>query len=500
MSKFTFYFLGHNYEYEARNALRVFDLNIDCVIKNIEEIGKIGETGFEINEGAVLISVLEERRSIAVGKAFFYLDGKLLYKAEYKSSKIFLECDDPKKLKKILIEKSIHSVLKKYYKVTPDYGILTGVRVIKILVAAKRYGRTDDEADTILRNTYEVTDDKIKLLHDILSIEEKYMGEKNKKNYNLYLGIPFCPSKCSYCSFTSFTNCKEDKINEYIKTLIYETEETIKMALKKGLNLHTVYVGGGTPSVLNESQINEIFNSIRKYYNFSEIEEVTFEAGRPDTLTERKLACLKGNGVTRICINPQTMNERTLQGIGRSHTAEDILNKYMLAKKIGFDCINMDIILGLPGEGEFDVKNTITKIIDKRPENITVHALAYKKKSELTRESRLLSKDYDLIGRMHEIVRQECKNAGYSPYYMYRQKNMKGNSENVGFTLPGRESIYNIIMIEELETTLGCGLGASSKIKTGWMKHEPNRNFKSLEEYEKRMNEIIEHKKELLKI
>lgn len=494
MSRFTFYFSGHNFEYEARNALRVFDLNIDCEIKSTDE------TGFVFNEGAGLISILEENGPIAAGRAFLYFDGRLLYEAEYKSNEIFLECEDPKKLKKTLIVKSIHNVLKKYYKVTPDYGILTGVRVVKILVAARKCGRTDEETDRILRDTYEVTDDKIKLLHDILSIEENYIGDKNRKNYNLYLGIPFCPSKCSYCSFTSFTNCKDDKVDEYVKALVYETGETIKMALKKGLALHTVYIGGGTPSILNESQINEIFNLVRKYYNLSEIREVTFEAGRPDTLTERKLDCLKENGVTRISINPQTMNESTLKRIGRNHTADDISDKYELARKTGFDCINMDVILGLPGEDEYDVKNTITEIVRKRPENITVHSLAYKKKSELTRESQSLSKDYDLIRKMHEIVRKECGSAGYSPYYMYRQKNIKGNSENVGFTLPGMEGIYNMVMIEELETILGCGLGASSKIKTEGLKHEPHRNFKSLEEYERRMNEIVEHKKELLKV
>ena len=193
------------------------------------------------------------------------------------------------------------------------------------------------------------------------------------------------------------------------------------------------------------------------------------------------------------------MNEKTLLAMERNHTAADIMLKYEMAKKIGFDCINMDIILGLPGEDESDVKRTISQVAALRPENITVHALAYKKKSELTRESEKLYKDYDLIGKMNDVVHRWCTEAGYNPYYMYRQKNIKGNSENAGFTLPGREGIYNIVITEELESILACGLGASSKIKISSDRHIPVHNFKSLEEYKGRMNEILDKKKELLK-
>lgn len=488
MNEVTFYFSGHDFEYEARNSLRIFDLNIGYKINDFNEIKN--------NNGLGISSLLEEKAGIFYGKACLYLNDKLLYSKEFNSNDILLESESDKKVKKVLVIKSIHNILKKYYNMTPDYGILTGVRVIKIMTTAKKYNKTNDEITRILKDTYEVTDEKIKLLWDILSIEEKYINEEqNKKNYNLYIGIPFCPSKCSYCSFTSFINCKEDKISDYVETLVYETEETIKMALKKGLHLNTVYIGGGTPSVLNENHINKIFSSINKYYDLSKIKEITFEAGRPDTLTEEKLFCLKQNNVNRISINPQTMNEKTLQNIGRNHTAEDITEKYDLARKVGFQCINMDIILGLPGENEEDVKHTIEEIIKLKPENITAHALAYKKKSELSRESKELEKDYDLIKKMHEVVNKACHAAGYKPYYMYRQKNIKGNSENVGFTLEGKESIYNMVIIEEIETILACGLGASSKIKTEDGTHVPLINFKSLEEYKGRIHEIITRKK-----
>lgn len=493
MNEITFYFSGHDFEYESRNSLRIFDLNIDYNIKDFHEIKN--------NTGLGLSSILEEKEGVAWGKACLYLNDNVLSTAEFSSNEIFLEYENEKKINKTLVIKSIYRVLKDYYKSTPDYGILTGVRVIKIMITARKYGKTNDEITKILKDTYEVTDEKIKLLWDILKIEEKYINEEqNKKNYNLYIGIPFCPSKCIYCSFTSYIGCKDDKISEYVETLAFETEETIKMAIKKGLNLNTVYIGGGTPSVLNEHQINIIFNSINKYYDISKIKEVTFEAGRPDTLTEEKLNCLKKNHVNRISINPQTMNEKTLCDIGRKHTAEDIVEIYNLARKIGFQCINMDIILGLPGENEYDVKKTIREIVKLRPENITVHALAYKKKSELTRESQQRLKDYDLIRKMHDFVYEECTAAYYMPYYLYRQKNIKGNSENIGFTLHGKESIYNMVIIEEIETILACGLGASSKIKTEDGRHVPLINFKSLEEYKGRINEIITRKKEQLEI
>ncbi|HKM01567.1 MAG TPA: coproporphyrinogen dehydrogenase HemZ [Sedimentibacter sp.] len=484
-----FYFSGHNYEYEARNALRIFDSNIDYEISDIDSFD---------GTGLSLVSHLHESELI-YAKALLYKDNQLLFEFSLNSNDIILEKSGTKKLKKILVMKTIHNVLKSYYNVYPDYGILTGVRVVKILITAKRNLKSDEEINYILRNTYEVKEEKIKLLWDILKIEEKYIDENiNNKNYNLYIGIPFCPSKCSYCSFTSYVNSPDKKINSYLDTLIYEIEKTIEFAKRKNLNLHTIYVGGGTPSVLDEEQIKRVFNTIKKYYDLSKIKEITFEAGRPDTITEDKLICLKNNFVNRISINPQTMNDSTLSLIGRKHNSKEIIEKFFLAKKIGFEIINMDIILGLPGENEHDVRNTIEIIADLNPENITVHSLAYKKNSYLTRESNQLLKDYDLISMMHDVVNKVCQEKEYKPYYMYRQKNIKGNSENVGYTKEDRESIYNMVIIEELETILACGLGASSKIMTGENNHKPVRNFKSLEEYSNRIDEIINKKKSLL--
>jgi coproporphyrinogen dehydrogenase HemZ len=491
---FSFYFVGHNYEYELRNELRVFDLNIEYEIKH--------ESKLKSNTGIGLLSILENNDDEYIGYAKLYYHNELLFESKFSSKEIVLEKENEKKLKKTLVVKSMHQVMKKYYNIKPDYGILTGVRPVKILFVAKESGKSDEEINYILENTYEVSLDKIKLLWEVLKIEEKHINKNsNIKNYNLYIGIPFCPSKCSYCSFTSYIKCQDFQIDKYLDTLLYEIEKTIEFSLKKNLNLNSIYIGGGTPSVLNEKQINRIFDTIKKYYDLSRINEITFEAGRPDTITKEKLICLKSNYVSRISINPQTMKYDTLKAIGREHSVDDVREKYNLAKSIGFNSINMDIILGLPGEDEKDTEYTINEIIKLHPANITVHSLSYKKGSALKQNNlQQFSKEYRLLKSMHDVVDEKCANFGYKPYYLYRQKNIKGNLENIGYTINDKESIYNIVIIEEIETILACGAGVSSKIFIDSNRHEPVYNFKGLKEYSFRIDEILEKKKDLLRI
>ncbi len=491
---FNFYFSGHSFEYEARNTLRIFDLNTEYEIKDY--------SNFENNIGLGLFSILEINCDEYIGYAQLYFNKDLLYEAKISSNSLLMERENENKLKKLVIVKSIYQVLSKYHKVKSNYGILTGVRPVKILSAAKDNGKTNEEINDILINTYEISPEKVMLLWDVFKIEEKYINrEINDEYYNLYIGIPFCPSKCSYCSFTTYVKYKEIVLDKYVNTLVYETEKTIELAISKNLKLHSIYIGGGTPSVLNVYQINLIFDTLKKYYNLSEIMEITFEAGRPDTITEEKLIALKNNCVNRISINPQTMNQHTLINIGRNHSISDIKDKFALARRVGFETINMDIILGLPNEDEIDVKNTINEILKLKPENITVHSLSYKTGSELKAKSnKQLTKDYELLSKMHETSDKRCTEDGYKPYYMYRQKNIKGNSENIGYTVAGKESIYNIVIIEEIETILACGAGVSSKIMLGNNNHETVYSFKGIEEYEIRINEILEKKKILLNI
>lgn len=487
----TFYFKGHNFEYEVRNALRVFDLNMKYEIKQWDE--------FQNNKGLALLCTLDNENDIYIGYAVLVQGQNQLYEAKFKEEDIKLEKNNELKLKKTLVVKSVHYVLKNYYKINPEYGILTGVRPVKIIFTAINSGKNKNEIDNILKNTYEVSDNRKKLLWQVAEAEKKYIDENiNKNNYNMYIGIPFCPSKCSYCSFTSFADYNSNMINSYLRTLIYEIESTMELAEKRGLNLNTIYVGGGTPSVLNSDEIDLLFRTVRKHNDLSNVREITFEAGRPDTITEEKLYALKENSVDRISINPQTMVEKTLKLIGRDHSADDIKDRFLMTKKVGFKSVNMDMILGLPDETLDDVNYTMKEIIKLRPENITVHSLAYKRKSVLTKELQEYHREYELLKSMHEVVKENCLTDNYEPYYLYRQKNIKGNLENIGYTLKNHESIYNIVIIEEIETILACGAGASSKIVFDGGRHEPVHNFKSLSEYENRIDEIMIKKMELL--
>lgn len=491
---FSFYFVGHNYEYELRNELRLFDLNTEYEIKY--------ESLIKNNKGLGLFSSLEIKDDEFSGYAKLYNNNELLFESNYSSKDIVLEKENEKKLKKTLIVKSMHRVMKEYYKIIPDYGILTGVRPVKIIFVARDSGKSDEEIKYILENTYEVSVDKVKLLLEVSKTEEIYINKNiNKENYNLYIGIPFCPSKCSFCSFTSYVGCNDFQIEKYLDTLLYEIENTIEFAQINKLKLNSIYVGGGTPSVLNENQIDRIFDVIKKYYDLSKIKEITFEAGRPDTITRQKLLCLRNNFVNRISINPQTMKQDTLKTIKREHSVDDIREKYNLARSIGFNYINMDIILGLPYENEKDAEYTIDEIIKLYPENITVHSLSYKTGSALRQQNdQQLLNEYALLSKMHDIVDKKCLNCGYKPYYLYRQKNIKGNLENIGYTVDDKECIYNIAIIEEIETILACGAGVSSKILTENNRHEPVYNFKGLEEYSLRIDETLGKKKRLLGI
>ncbi len=488
----SIYLHGHDYEYEVRNVYKIFDLNSDISVLYDDNINLT-------NSELVVYSELINNQDNYSCKTILYKNTKPIDEDLIYSCDIKLEKDDFKKLKKTIVKKALYHVLSRYFNETAEYGFLTGIRPNKILTIALKSGMSKREVGLILKDTYEVSDEKIKLLNDIYDKQEKYMcDEDNSHNYNLYIHVPFCPSKCTYCSFVSYSKYNQAVLDEYVQTLLIEIEESIKLAIDNNLKLNTIYFGGGTPSVLSCKNINDIFNTISKFYDLSSINEITFEAGRPDTITEEMLKCLKNNYVGRISINPQTMNQLTLNKISRNHTTKDIENVYNLAREIGFDSINMDLIIGLPGETSLDVEKSIMNIVKLKPDNITVHALAYKKGSKLLSESKVLSKDTDNIEKMYQITKDVCSNHGYLPYYMYRQKNIKGNLENVGYAFEGKESIYNIVIIEEIETILACGAGAVSKILKGNNRHERVQNYKELKDYNINVKKNIKEKYDIL--
>ena len=329
--------------------------------------------------------------------------------------------------------------------------------------------------------------------------EERKIVESGKGKIGLYIGIPFCPTRCLYCSFTSYPLKQyAAKADNYIDCLIKEMEDARRYT--DGRELESIYIGGGTPTSLNEAQLDRVLCAVEK--NFGMPEEYTVEAGRPDTLTREKLRILKGHNVNRISINPQTLNDKTLELIGREHTAAMFINAFEMAREEGHDHINTDIILGLPGEGEKEVINTMEGLMRLSPESITVHTLAVKRASRLKETlDKYSMTDAAAMERHIAIAREYTREMGMRPYYMYRQKNMVGNFENVGYCKENCQCIYNVQIMEEKQSIIALGAGASTKavnLDTGRI--ERIFNVKSVDDYITRIDEMLERKRALEKL
>ena len=358
----------------------------------------------------------------------------------------------------------------------PPWGILTGIRPAKVAGSLLHNGKGINRAKKILRDEYFVNPQKASLAVAVASNENKIMKRISKNSCSLYISIPFCPSRCAYCSFVSYTNAKLlSLIDDYIETLILDIKDTFRTIRELGLRLFSVYIGGGTPTILSPKQLERLLRTVRKNLLPDEIEEFTLEAGRPDTITKEKLAVAKKYGVTRISVNPQTLSDEILREIGRRHTVEDFYNAYRIAKESGIRDINVDLIAGLPGDDFRNFSETMDKIIELAPTNITVHTFCVKKAADLLRKN---SGIYSMHGadaaKSVAYSQLKTKFAQYRPYYMYRQKNTVGNLENVGFSLEGHEGLYNVLMMEEKQTIFAVGAGAVTKL----LKQEKNGEVK----------------------
>ena len=348
-----------------------------------------------------------------------------------------------------------------------------------------------------LKEVYLVSDKRIKLCTDTAKNEFNILKKIDYKDgYSLYIGIPFCPTRCLYCSFTSYSIAQWKKDTDtYVEALCKELLAVSKMY--KGKKLQTIYMGGGTPTSLEGYQLSKILNVVKKNFDLSNLLELTVEAGRPDSITREKLEALKEVGVDRISINPQTMQQKTLDLIGRHHTIEDIFESYKLAREVGFENINMDFIIGLNGEILEDVIDSFTKVKSFAPESITIHSLALKRAARLNTENKREIMDNDLILSMINTATDTCADLGLEPYYLYRQKNMAGNLENIGFSKPGKECLYNILIMEEKQTIIACGAGTSSKIVFGDGRIERIENVKDPKLYIERLDEMIMRKESM---
>jgi len=384
------------------------------------------------------------------------------------------------------------------------WGILIGIRPSKIVLKLINEGFSKLEIREKMKDEFFVSEDKIDLSYEVALKERELLQKVDTKNsVDLYIGMPFCPSRCLYCSFASNVYTGNRFKDEYLRLLQVEIETIKEYIDDSGLMVDTVYFGGGTPTAVCDDEFEAVMKSIHD--NFVEgrnIVEFTVEAGRVDSINEKKLEIMKTYGTTRISINPQTMSDDTLRIIGRNHDSSAIVRVFNLAREYGFDNINMDMILGLPGETIDDVEHTLSEIRKLSPESITVHGLALKRASRLYEEY-ILNRKYPLpsqeeMNLMYRRTEETARSLGLLPYYMYRQKNMVGNLENVGYAKDGFENLYNIVMIEEVKTVIAMGAdGISKKIKNGKVSRFPN--FKGLNDYTERFQEMMDNKMNFLK-
>ena len=362
----------------------------------------------------------------------------------------------------------------------PPWGALTGVRPVKLPTRCMLAGGTPEQAQAELEEEYRVSPLRAKLAVDCAQASLAVDREVREDQVSLYIGIPFCPTRCAYCSFVSADVGRTLKLVEpYLEAVLEEVEYTGRVLRESGLSIHSLYVGGGTPTTLSAGQLEALFSAARAHLPLEPCVEYTVEAGRPDTITREKLEVLRDQGVERISINPQTLEDEVLAAIGRKHSAQDILDAYALAREVGFDSINMDLIAGLPRDSFEGFRRSLEGVLALRPENVTVHTLALKKGSRLMEEGGALPSGEE-TARMLDFSRDTLREAGFLPYYLYRQKYMSGSLENVGWCLPGKESVYNIIMMEELQTVVSIGGGGVTKLvdrKNGRIVRLPNPKY-----------------------
>lgn len=381
------------------------------------------------------------------------------------------------------------------------WGSLTGIRPTKIALTKLSAGMGYREIFDDMKQGYYISDEKAKLCIETAMREQTLLSAwDHGSGYSLYIGIPFCPTTCLYCSFTSYPIRQwEGKMELYFNALFHEIDFVSSMADRQKIRLDTIYFGGGTPTSLSAKDLDRLIAKVKAAFDLSFLREFTVEAGRPDSITEEKLKILKKHGVTRISINPQTMNQNTLDLIGRKHTVKEVKDKFALARSIGFDNINMDFICGLPQEGIEDIQRTMEEASRLSPESLTVHSLAIKRAARLNTE-REAYKELTITNtqEMIDLTARYAQKMGLKPYYLYRQKNMAGNFENVGYALPGKECLYNVLIMEERQTIIGCGAGTTTKrVFPKENRVERAENVKNVEQYISRVDEMIRRKRTL---
>lgn len=467
------YVKNHNFHFELENLTRLFFPN--------EKITVIRD--FSEPQPPYIYTEVSDKITISVNIGSFN-------KSETAVKKL---ADDDNEL---VSAQLLYKLLCDFTGLTQPWGILTGVRPVKLL---RRLAEESNEEQAVKKfeNDFFVSNEKIALSRETEHNERKILELSKPESFSLYVGIPFCPSRCSYCSFVMASIERAEKLIEpYTKLLCEEIKRTAEIASKLGLRLETVYFGGGTPTTLSAEQLDTVLGTVNNSFDMSTCREFTVEAGRPDTIDIAKLFALKENKVDRISINPQTVNDEVLKTIGRKHTAQQFFDAFELARKCGFDNINTDLIAGLPTDTTESFKNSLDSIVRLNAECITVHTLCMKRASRLTTEGVTLDLQQardarEMLAYTQNILGQN----EYIPYYMYRQSRMVGNLENVGWSKKGFESLYNVYVMDETHTILACGSGGVTKLKRNNPDYlERIFNFKYPYEYIDRFDELIQRK------
>lgn len=467
------YVKNHNFHFELENLTRLFFPNEKItVIRDFSEI-----------QPPYIYTEVSDKITISVNIGSFN-------KSETAVKKL---TDDDNEL---VSAQLLYKLLCDFTGLTQPWGILTGVRPVKLL---RKLAEESNEEQAVKKfeNDFFVSNEKIALSRETEHNERKILELSRPESFSLYVGIPFCPSRCSYCSFVMASIERAEKLIEpYTKLLCEEIKRTAEIANKLGLRLETVYFGGGTPTTLSAEQLDTVLGTVNKSFDMSTCREFTVEAGRPDTIDSAKLFALKENKVDRISINPQTTNDEVLKTIGRKHTAQQFFDAFELARKCGFDNINTDLIAGLPTDTPESFKNSLDSIVKLNAECITVHTLCMKRASRLTTEGVTLDLQQardarEMLAYTQNILGQN----EYIPYYMYRQSRMVGNLENVGWSKKDFESLYNVYVMDETHTILACGSGGVTKLKRNNPDYlERIFNFKYPYEYIDRFDELIQRK------
>lgn len=474
--------IDNDFHFECENLCRIFYPNEKItVMRNYD-----GE-----DEKTVCVKCTEKDEKVEIT-----VECKIGEKLKSLSDSVNGNLDSARNECELTCARLIYLILTEITGYEPPWGLLTGVRPSKLFLnLTDEMGK--EKAEAYFLNNLLVSPEKTKLAVTVAENEKRIISLSKPDSFSLYISIPFCPSRCSYCSFVSHSigNPNAKKIlPEYLERLKEEIRYTGSLADEIGLKLETVYIGGGTPGVLEAEQTDELISEIENSFNLSNIREFTVEMGRPDTVTAEKLEVLQKHNVGRISINPQTFNQKTLDIIGRKHSAEQTADAFELSKNYSFNCINMDLIAGLPGENLDDYIKSVDCAISLSPENITVHSLALKRSSNLNTQGSQVQDGIE-AKKMVDYSTRKLLEAGYIPYYMYRQSKCVGNLENVGWCKEGTNGYYNVYMMEETHTVLACGAGAVTKLCVPKStKVERIFNYKYPFEYNSGFDEIIKRK------